>query len=209
VQARVTTAHLRDLRTGKTVALSRRATRIGRDPDNDVVIAERQVSGHHAEIECRQGRFYLRDLQSTNGTWINEIRVRVETPLETGDVIRFDLFSYAFYGPDSNGAGTMLRDFRGRALVAEAPRSRQAASALAETVCEYEAAAENSSVGLQRCPTHLTLEMTERCERCGSLWCALCTPPIRGERVCKRCQDAGEGHGDRPGSPLRGSTPGG
>ena len=193
-EARAATAHLRDLRTGKTIALSNCLTRIGRNPDNDIVIAERQVSGHHGEIECRGSHFYLRDLRSTNGTWINEERLQIETMLKTGDVIRFDVFSYAFHGPDSMGAGTMLGDFRKGTLMGETPRLQSTGSALAETAWEYAEAARDSFVGLQWCPTHVNLEKMYQCERCGSLWCALCSPSVPGERLCKRCREVGTGH---------------
>jgi hypothetical protein len=111
-EVHVPPAHLRDMRTRKTVPLTKHLTRIGRRPDNDFVIPERQVSGHHAEIECRQGRFYLRDLRSTHGTWINKQRVEVETMLKAGDVISFDQFAYTFSGPDLVDGGTIMRDLR-------------------------------------------------------------------------------------------------
>lgn len=187
-------ASLRNLRTGKTVQLSKTSTRIGREPDNDLVIAEPQVSGHHAEIECRQGHFYLRDLRSTNGTWINRQRVEKETLLRSGDVIRFDQLAYAFSGPDVQVGGTMVRDLREGTLVSEAPRARPAAPALAETAVVDTDATVEDSPSTPRCPAHAHFEATERCERCGNLWCALCNPPVSGERVCRNCRASAKGH---------------
>lgn len=45
---------------------------IGRSPGNDVVIENLGVSGHHAKIDCLDGRFLLTDLQSKNGTFVND-----------------------------------------------------------------------------------------------------------------------------------------
>lgn len=44
---------------------------LGRALDNDVVLEDERVSRYHAEIRRTSGRFYVRDLQSSNGTWLN------------------------------------------------------------------------------------------------------------------------------------------
>ena len=45
---------------------------IGRRDDNDVVIEDPAVSGHHAKIDSLGDRFVLIDLKSKNGTFVNE-----------------------------------------------------------------------------------------------------------------------------------------
>jgi two-component system nitrogen regulation response regulator GlnG len=50
--------------------------RIGADPANDLVIPDEFVSAHHAELELIDDGFALRDLHSTNGTWLGEHRIR-------------------------------------------------------------------------------------------------------------------------------------
>lgn len=203
---RIPPATLRDMRTGKSAQLSKPVTRIGRAPDNDLVISEPQVSAHHAEIEYQQGRFSLRDLRSTNGTWVNAERVQAEVILKYGDVVRFDQFSYTFSGPDVGSAGTMIRDLHEGTVVSEALQARQTPAALAGTALGDVGATVDDSTGPPRCPAHASFEATERCERCGQLWCALCNPPVPGERVCKRCR-AAEVHSKRPitgaGGPTR------
>ncbi len=51
-------------------------TRIGRSPDNDVLLDAAGVSRHHASIEQLQDRFFLIDEGSTNGTFIEDQKVR-------------------------------------------------------------------------------------------------------------------------------------
>ena len=45
---------------------------IGRRDTNDVVLEDPAVSGHHAKIHCLEDRFVLIDLQSKNGSFVNE-----------------------------------------------------------------------------------------------------------------------------------------
>jgi pSer/pThr/pTyr-binding forkhead associated (FHA) protein len=89
-------ARLVDLRDGKVFAIEKPDVRIGRKPDNDLVISEVTVSGYHAEIHLRGGRFFLRDLQSANATKLNERMVSGEVPLKNGDILRFDVFGFTF-----------------------------------------------------------------------------------------------------------------
>ncbi len=63
-------------------------TTIGRWPSNDVVIADRWVSRHHARI-MRQGlRYVIEDLGSKNGTFVNGQRLIEPHALEDGDCIQ-------------------------------------------------------------------------------------------------------------------------
>ncbi|MGF1489143.1 MAG: FHA domain-containing protein [Prochloraceae cyanobacterium] len=60
---------------------------IGRDPNNDVSIDHPTVSRYHAKIERENGSFYLFDLNSTNGTFVNGKQVRDKRVLKVGDTI--------------------------------------------------------------------------------------------------------------------------
>lgn len=62
--------------------------RIGRGLDNEVVLDDASVSRHHAEIIREHGRAEVRDLGSTNGTWVNAGRVEFAA-LQPGDQIAF------------------------------------------------------------------------------------------------------------------------
>lgn len=64
------------LLTGTRHALQAEITRIGRAPDNDIVIGEAaMVSSHHLEIRKDAENYQLVDLNSTNGTYLNGERV--------------------------------------------------------------------------------------------------------------------------------------
>lgn len=206
LDGRLPPAQLRDMRTGKSTQLTKPLTRIGRAPDNDLVIPELQVSAHHAEIEYRQGHFFLRDLRSTNGTWVNAERIFSETMLRSGDVLRFDEFSFTFSEQKVGADGTIMREFDEGTVVSEAVRPRAAASPLAGTAIAVTEETVDDSTGPPRCPAHANFEATERCERCGELWCALCNPPVPGSRVCRKCKEAEKGPAKPPAPQPGGSA---
>jgi cytochrome P450/NADPH-cytochrome P450 reductase len=64
------------------------ARRIGRVPDNDIVVPHLSVSRHHAELHATPGGYRIVDLGSHNGTFVNEQRVSAAT-LAEGDIIGF------------------------------------------------------------------------------------------------------------------------
>ncbi|MGC4192422.1 MAG: FHA domain-containing protein [Thermomicrobiales bacterium] len=64
-------------------------TTIGRRTDNAIVLADSFVSGQHAEIVLDGGRWWLTDLQSTNGTFVNSQRVTDHIQIVPGDIVQF------------------------------------------------------------------------------------------------------------------------
>lgn len=60
---------------------------VGRASQCDVVVGESSVSRFHAELRHAAGRWFVHDLDSENGTWLNGRRVR-EAPVMRGDVLR-------------------------------------------------------------------------------------------------------------------------
>ncbi len=68
---------------------------IGRRRTNDLVIENLAVSGDHAKIEPSQGGFVLTDLQSKNGTYVNNKPVTTRQ-LKNGDVIKIGMHSLIF-----------------------------------------------------------------------------------------------------------------
>lgn len=72
--------------SGRRYTLLPTKTRIGRGVDNEVVLEDARVSRHHAELYLRGSEWYLRDLGSTNGTYVNGYGSR-ERALESGDRI--------------------------------------------------------------------------------------------------------------------------
>jgi len=73
--------------TGRTQELKADTTTIGRVEDNSFQIAEPSVSSHHCEVLLRGKDVVVRDLNSTNGTFINGEKV-TESVLKPGQILR-------------------------------------------------------------------------------------------------------------------------
>ena len=74
--------------TGKAHELTVDKTTIGRVDDNTFAIPEGSVSSHHCEVLLRGVDIIVRDLNSTNGTFINGNQVTGEAPLKPGQILR-------------------------------------------------------------------------------------------------------------------------
>jgi adenylate cyclase len=85
---------------------------IGRGDDNNFVLPDRWISRHHALLQCiEDGNFYLIDLGSRNGTFVNGRRVSVPVTLQDGDALTFGQTELGFFCPGNGGtvSGTNAR----------------------------------------------------------------------------------------------------
>jgi len=62
-------------------------TTIGRKKNCDILIDNLTISSHHASITNEGGEFYIQDHESTNGIFVNDIKVNKKT-IKNGDIIR-------------------------------------------------------------------------------------------------------------------------
>lgn len=75
---------------------------IGRMPDVELSLAHNEISRYHAEIQCQERRYYVVDLDSTNGTLLNgvELEPHRRFPLKSNDQIQIaDLLVLQFEDP--------------------------------------------------------------------------------------------------------------
>jgi SARP family transcriptional regulator, regulator of embCAB operon len=81
---------------GRTYPLRGAATRIGRLPDNDVVLDDVTVSRYHAMIVDTGTSFVITDLRSANGVTVADNRIRGSATLADGDRIRIGDHEFTF-----------------------------------------------------------------------------------------------------------------
>lgn len=90
------TAYLVHNSTGERVRLERTATTLGRSSQNEVVIADLHISRRHTQIQREVDGYWIEDLQTPNGTWVNDKRLTKRTRLWDGDIVRVGSTEYTF-----------------------------------------------------------------------------------------------------------------
>jgi sigma-B regulation protein RsbU (phosphoserine phosphatase) len=63
--------------------------RIGRGPDNNLILRDNRASRSHASIKSTPSGFAIQDLDSLHGTWVNGQRITDVTVLQSGDTVHF------------------------------------------------------------------------------------------------------------------------
>jgi pSer/pThr/pTyr-binding forkhead associated (FHA) protein len=77
------------LRTGEEHSIDSGPLLVGREGENDVpLLRDEFSSGRHARFEPRRDGVYIEDIGSTNGTFVNGVRLTSPKKLSPGDVIR-------------------------------------------------------------------------------------------------------------------------
>jgi hypothetical protein len=105
--------------TGRTHELIAEKTTIGRVEDNTFQIADPSVSSHHCEIHLRGAEVVVKDLNSTNGTFIEGGQITTEGPLKPGQTLRLGQIQMRLEVPGAAPAppkkvdSTMVMDKRG------------------------------------------------------------------------------------------------
>ena len=188
-----------------SVRLTQSHVRIGRDPGNDIVIPDGGVSALHATLRYQDGAFYLEDQRSSNGTWLNDDKQRLEPhrpiQIKSGDRIRFNTCEFKFLAAQQPAAGGTILTQGGahgpsgtilnppsekapatpsgpdRAAPAEPPpRSEQPVS-------------QGTRLKIAMCPHHPAFKATELCDSCGKPFCKVCVSEQEGKILCVECRE--------------------
>ena len=69
---------------------------IGRDPSNAIHLDNLSVSRFHAKIYKQDWPFFIEDLKSTNGVYVNEKKVSWKSPLSNNDIITIGKYTLIF-----------------------------------------------------------------------------------------------------------------
>jgi pSer/pThr/pTyr-binding forkhead associated (FHA) protein len=165
-------ASLIDLRLG--------VTRLGRSPDADFTLTHPTISNMHCELLLSENAVVVRDLESTNGTFINDKKIR-EATLSAGDVLRLGDVELLV---DNTAANVAIPKFSNEDIPAP-PKVRKDGAIV--------------------CPRHAHARATYQCTVCKEIMCDQCVHQLRrrgGKKVlmlCPICSGSVE--------PLGGVTP--
>lgn len=81
---------------GEEFMLTEACNTIGRTEENYILLSDPSISRNHAKIVNQNLNYILCDLNSSNGTYVNRKRIKTETRLSSGDLIRFGNVSFVF-----------------------------------------------------------------------------------------------------------------
>ena len=81
---------------GSKFLIDKDVTTAGRHPESDIFLDDVTVSRRHAEFRRDDGKFFIRDAGSLNGTYVNRQRVE-EAQLVSGDELQIGKFKLTFY----------------------------------------------------------------------------------------------------------------
>jgi pSer/pThr/pTyr-binding forkhead associated (FHA) protein len=76
---------------------------IGRDPNCDISMMDEALSAHHARLAHHHGQWWLEDLNSTNGTFLNREKLTTAAVVITGDMFKCGNTIFDIQVEDNNG----------------------------------------------------------------------------------------------------------
>jgi hypothetical protein len=90
-------------REGETIGMEVDVLTIGRSPHSDLFLDDVTVSRHHARVLRDEGGFWVEDLNSLNGTYVNRKRIEQQR-LFDGDELQIGKFKLAFLQRSAEGS---------------------------------------------------------------------------------------------------------
>jgi hypothetical protein len=96
-------------KAGKAYPLPAAVITIGRHSDNSIVIDDAMISRRHARLTWQGNNFILEDLDSANGTWVNNVRITGPAVLRAGDVVGLSQDILLVFGKQPEPDETVFR----------------------------------------------------------------------------------------------------
>ncbi|OUC58480.1 FHA domain-containing protein [Acinetobacter seifertii] len=84
--------------TGQEITVDRDML-VGRHQDADLLLQAAEISRRHAALLLKDQLLWVQDLNSSNGTFVNDIRIEQEKQLYDGDIVQFASFKFSVLAP--------------------------------------------------------------------------------------------------------------
>lgn len=84
--------------TGQEITVDRDML-VGRHQDADLLLQAAEISRRHAALLLKDQLLWVQDLNSSNGTFVNDIRIEQEKQLHDGDIVEFASFKFSVLAP--------------------------------------------------------------------------------------------------------------
>ena len=157
--------------TGQEISIDRDML-VGRHQSADIVLQAAEISRKHAAFLLKEQALWVQDLNSSNGTFINDVRVEQEGLLKEGDIVQFASFKFSVLEPAQEIAAVLIQPTEVVVLEPVAsdvivPVTEQPSEAVAvsETEAEeaFEQAEQNAAAeALQQAPKTAAQQMNEQ-----------------------------------------------
>ncbi|MFH1262663.1 MAG: sigma 54-interacting transcriptional regulator [Pseudomonadota bacterium] len=108
----------------KTIAITRSMTTIGKAKSNHIVLGDDFASNYHCRIDNRKGTYFLKDLQSTNGTKLNGQKI-IEAALAFNSVIEIGRTRLRFFSAEEVQTLEPAREADFEGMHSDHPRMRE------------------------------------------------------------------------------------
>lgn len=82
-------------------------TVIGRDINNELVVPDPHISAQHAKLSNSRNYLILEDLGSTNGTYVNRVRIKGKKKLRVGDMVRLGDVTFEVLRWENENSGSL------------------------------------------------------------------------------------------------------
>lgn len=134
--------------TGQEVSIDRDML-IGRHQDADIVLQSGDVSRRHAALLLKDDALWVQDLKSSNGTFVNDVRVDHEVLLKNGDILQFAGQKFSVLEPaktieELQSETAVNREEDVESLITSVPDIQQPSEAIAVSETAQESAKEKT-----------------------------------------------------------------
>lgn len=141
--------------TGQDINIERDML-VGRHQDADIVLQSAEISRRHAALLLKENQLWVQDLNSSNGTYVNKVRIQHETALVDKDIVQFASLQFAVM--HSAAAEMPVEDIVAtpvESIIAQSEMIEQPAEAVATSayLTETMQAAEAQATSTQATPT--------------------------------------------------------
>ena len=167
-----------------TIQLKPGTNSFGRSAANDFQLDDQSVSSSHCEIVVDGHQAVLKDVGSTNGTFVDRASVQ-EAALRSGQTLHFGTLRLIFY---SDAVAAQATPPAGAVPVVHAPGPKPpTAGHLTAVLPASPGSADPLVVGPQSCKFHPKTPARFLCRQCHRFFCELCVNVRVNHHVCREC----------------------
>jgi len=150
--------------TGQEIGIDRDMV-VGRHQSADIVLQAAEISRKHAAFLLKDQALWVQDLNSSNGSFVNDLRIEHETLLKEGDIVQFASLKFSVLAPAQEVVAATIESAEVEAVPAQPeviPATEQPSEAVAVSETEAAQVDEASKTAAQQMNEQGMPSLTER-----------------------------------------------